>query len=266
MIAVVVAPAALVAACGGPTAPSHTGAGPRPATSAPTAPAPATASAATDLAPYVAAARAADRALRAAAAAVNGGIAADAITVTPAIRTAVATADPSTAAAAIPAGLTASLARPVLLVQSDLVSRYRALRGYLVPFTGTTGTANLPRSNPETAYGLQCLSNGSEAAARFADDLAALRQAADRAPPVTVAAPDSTAAADLAIWLYDVDLRNAGCGGCGGERVTTVPVVTWHRIGPQFPGDQDWDGDVDGIPFRATYTAASGWTVVLQAC
>ncbi len=256
----------LAVGCGGGTAKS----GPATATSgsATSRPAPSTGtepSAASDLAAFVSSAGTVDRRLRAAAAAVNGGITADLLTITQPTRDAIATADPAAAAATIPAGLGPDLMRTVLLVQSDLVARSWALRGFERAFE-PTGTATVARSDPNAEEAMRCLGNGSAAAADFAADLLRVRSAAAAAPPVPAVAPDSRAAGDLAVWLRTVNLRNSGCGSCGGQRMASLPPITWGETGPQFPGDLDWNGDIDGVAFHATFVAGQGWTVVLRAC
>lgn len=255
----------LAVGCGGGAA--KTGSVPATSGSATTRPAPSTStepSAASDLAAFVSAAETVDRRLKTAAAAVNSGITADLLTITQPTRDTIAAADPA-AAAAIPAGLGPDLMRPVLLAQSDLVSRYWALRGFQRAFE-PTGTATVARSDPNAEEAMRCLGNGSAAAADFAADLLRVRSVAAAAPPVPAVAPDSRAAGDLAIWLQTVNLQNSGCGSCGGQRMTSLPPITWHEMGPQFPGDLDWNGDIDGVAFHAAYAAGQGWTVVLRAC
>lgn len=223
-------------------------------------------SAAGDLAGYFASALAIDQKLRAAATAIDAGIAADRLTLTVAARDAIAAADPTAAPRAIPAGLDPGLLLKVLMVQSDLVSRFYALHGYEMPFTPATQTVTIPRTDANAGYALDCLGNGTEAAGAFRADLAAARTAAAATPPVTAASADSRAAADLAIWLADLNLRNSGCASCGGQRVTGLGLITWHEIGPKFPSDLDWNGDIAGVPFFARFVPGQGWLVTLEAC
>ena len=218
------------------------------------------------LSAYFAAAAGVDRRLRAAAAAANGDIGVSRITVSQQTLDAIAAADPSAAADAIPAGLPPSVLLPVLTVQSDLESRYESFRG----FTAGTATAGQPGviavSDEHGHYLLTCLGNGSRAAASFADDVASARAAASRTPPVAPVDPSGRAAAELAVRLQDISGQNSGCMSCGGYRVTALAPITWHAVAPLTPGGNPWDGDIGGGLFAAHYTAGQGWTVQINAC
>ena len=126
-------------------------------------------------------------------------------------------------------------------------------------------TEVVPVSDERATYTLDCLKNGSAPARSFATDLAAARAAAVQAPPVPATDPSSHPAADLAVRLRYVELANSGCMNCGGARFTTLKV-TWHPIDQRPEGGDLWDGDVDTIPFAASYTAGSGWSVQIAAC
>jgi hypothetical protein len=156
---------------------------------------------------------------------------------------------------------------PVLTVQSDLVSRYYASRGFVENQPGT-----IPRTNPTPGsmsaadYLMTCLGNGSKAASSYAADVAAARKAASNAPPVTPVSPSSQASADLAIWLDDIVEANSGCESCGGFRLTSLPKITWHHVPPLTPGGNAWDGDMAGLLFAVQYTSGQGWAVQFNAC
>jgi hypothetical protein len=224
-------------------------------------------SATNDLAAYFAAATALDQRLRAAAAAVNGAIGTNEITISQSTIDAVKAADPSAAAREIPAGLPPDVLLPVLTVQSDLVSRFYAFRGFSVAQIGTIPRVNpTPGSLSSADYLLTCLGSGAEAASSFPADMAAARIAASKAPPLVPVDPSSQSAADLAIWLQLILGENSGCMSCGGFRATELAPITWHQVAPLTPGGAPWDGDIGGLLFAAHYTAGQGWTVQLNAC
>jgi hypothetical protein len=173
---------------------------------------------------------------------------------------ATASAEPSSAARLIPAGLPDVLLRAVLLAQSDLVSRWYAMRA-VARYT----SVHDPRGPQyERRNLLSCLTNGAVLAERFPTDIQAVRTLAD-ALPVTVAAPDRRAAADLAIHLRLIVGENGGCESCGGYRSTTLPI-TWRTEPSDAAGVKAWDGDVNGIKFRAAYVPSAGWQIELNAC
>ena len=176
--------------------------------------------------------------------------------------------DPTAAGHAIPTGLTPDLLLPVMRVQSDLMSRFYALRGFERANLGTGGTVVL-LSDQWAQEAMSCLGNGTQAAASFSADLAAARAVAAKAPPVTVAAPDSRAAADLAVLLQNLVGRNSGCMSCGGERETSLPTITWYatRMPAGFHGHPaPVDGNINGIDFLANYTLGTGWDIQAYAC
>ena len=211
-------------------------------------------SAADSLAAYFSAAEATSQALAAAARKINGGVGRDQLSFDQATVDAVAAVDPAPAAKLIPAGLEPTLLRAVLVTESELVSRFFALRFVRV------GT--FPTGQPEANQMLECLGNGASPAAKFAADLASARALAASLPPVSPPAPDSRPAAELAIRLSDIQLRNLGCESCGGAVITDLAAIVWK----QTPGDPPGDGTVGDIPFRATYSPTSGWSVELMAC
>lgn len=162
---------------------------------------------------------------------------------------AVRAADPDRVAAAIPAGLPASLRDATWLVFSDLVSRRSAMVGF-------------ERANPcEECRGgdlVAELRNGSAAAARFASDLASLEEQAKATPPFSPAAPDSRPAAEVAVIAVHIIGRNSCCTAAGGEIFLTAPAVDWTPRNDVM--GTPWDGDVDGTPFRARFEAGK-WVV-----
>jgi len=182
------------------------------------------ASALDDLTVYFAAAAGIDQDLKAAASVANGAIGTTQITITQRTLDTIAAADPTPVAGDIPAGLPSEVLLRVLTVQSDLVSRYFAFRGFVQNQPGT-----IPRTNPTPGsmsaadYLMTCLGNGSNAASSYAADVAVAQKAASDAPPVTPVGPSSTAAGDFAIWLHDIVEANSGCGSCGGFRLTSLP-------------------------------------------
>jgi hypothetical protein len=121
------------------TSPPEVTSVPDPGTARP----PADSSTSDALAPFFAAADTADAALAAAAAAVNDSYAGDQVTFTQATVDLLNRARPSAVAAAIPAGLDPDTERAVLLVYSDLESRFAALHGESCVQVGTYARAEL---------------------------------------------------------------------------------------------------------------------------
>ena len=216
---------------------------------------------------YFAAAEESDRRLKAAAVAANDSIGANEITITQSTVDTIKAADPSQAADKIPAGLAPEVLLPVLTVQSDLVSRYYAFRGFLAADVGSIPrVVSTPGSMTSADYLLTCLGNGGPAAHSFAADMAAVRAAASRAPQVSPVDPNSQAAADLAIQLHVIDGQNSGCMSCGGFRITELTPITWHQVAALTPGGNTWDGDIGGLLFTANYTSGQGWAIQTNAC
>ena len=268
-----------LAGCGSTIAPGtgRTATSPAPATASPaTSPAPATtspapavsspaapprASAAAQLAGFFAAAQLADAQLRHAAVLVNGGIGTTGMRFSPAALAAVNALDMAPVARAIPAGLPAELLRRVLLVYNDLESRTASLRG--ISESGYS-SGRLPIVGQQGSYVYGCLRNGGPAAARFAADLASARALAQAIPPVTVAAPDSRAVAELALRIAFINGANSGCMSCGGVVFTTLARIIWQREYESGAGYSD--GTINGVRFTADYHPGSGWRVMLFAC
>ena len=250
---------------GGGTSPAPSG--PVPASSRATVPAsthaagPAAPSAATQLAAFFAAAARADSQLRHAAALINGDIGAKSIRITPATIAAVRGIDLAPAAAALPAGLPAQMLRQDLLVYGDLASRRGAFGG--VDIYGFSGHA-LPIGGMEARSVLRGLRNGAPAAARFNGDLAAARALAQRTPPVTVAAPDSRAALELALRLQSIAHRNSCSMMFGGYAPTSLAPIVWQPSTGQHA--RHYEGLIGGARFTGDYTIGHGWKIIIYAC
>lgn len=207
------------------------------------------------MAAYFDAAQTMDRQLAAAAVMINGGIHANTMNFDQATLDAIAAIKPATLAATIPAGLPPELERRILLVQSELVSR-RAAFNYVT------------RAETDHPYVVRCLAQGAPSAARFARDLAAARSLAAGTPQITVAAPNSRPAAELAVALQYINGANTCCGSCGGVILTELPRISWAPTRRQ-------DGTItvtlpsttgtETIPFTAHYVPGTGWSVQLRA-
>jgi hypothetical protein len=255
-----------LAACGQATAPAPAATSSRPAPSsssatsarATTPPAP---SAAGQLAAFIAAAEQADSQVRHAAALVNSDIGATSMRFTPAALAAVRALSNAPVARAIPAGLPDELLRETLAVYGDLASRTAALGG--VGRYSYSGRA-LPIGGQEARAVLGCLRHGAPAAARFGADLAALRSAAQQTPPLTLAAPGSRAAAEVALRVNSIDKPNICSDECGGFAPAQLQTVIWHPGSGQH--SRHYEGTIGGIRFQADYTAAHGWEINIYAC
>jgi hypothetical protein len=236
---------------------------------APPAATPGARTAASDLASFFSAARQDDTLLRTAAAMVNGGITANSMRISQATVDAVHAADPQPVAAAIPAGLDPTLLQATLLIYSELDSRYMAMSRLSV---GMTPNSGLTASTYQ--HFMRCLGNGAVGASRFPADLAALEKLAGAAPAVTIAAPDSRAAAELALRIIDIRLANGGCASCGGQLATRLAPITWgwHESSPS--GWKWRDGSTappngtiwGGTPFHVSYQPGKGWFADEYVC
>ena len=176
-------------------------------------------------------------------------------------------------ASALPAGLPTEMLREVLVVYGDLASRTDAFNG--VQMYGSPGRQLLTGS-PQAQSALRGLRNGTPAAARFNSDLAAARTLAQQTPLVTIAAPDSRAALELALRLQSISLRNSCGEEFGGYAPTSLETIIWQPGTDQLaPGAVlVWSNALgDGAPFfvpvevlAGAMTAATGrpWDAVLQ--
>jgi hypothetical protein len=210
------------------------------------------ASAAGALAPFFREATEIDRRLRTAAAAVNAGTGPTGVHVTPAAVATIGTADPTPVAAIIPAGLSPRLLRAVLVVWSELDSRYMAMS--CLP-TGNVTNADLAQSG--------CLTGGTEAARRFPADLAAAKTLAAAEPVPPAVAPSSRTVAELGLQIDAIEKSNGGCASVGGHILTNLLPIVWQ---PVVNGVGRFDGTIGGMLFNATYSSSSGWTTRINVC
>jgi len=241
---------------------------PAPTTPAPTAPAPIGAtrpSAASQLAGFIAASGRLDRRLKAAALLVNGSIHSDVIVVTTTTARAVGAAEPTAGTLwnTLPAGLPPALRDAALLVGSDLVSRYDAMRWARYSETYRFDGPRPPKGQEQLHSGydqIARLGNGHEAAARFAADLARLRTFAARTARITEQRQSSPAALDVAVRVAAIEIMNGGCDSSGGFRYTTAfrMVRETDRTGTIA------DADVE-LGYAATLVG-DRWDVRLNAC
>jgi hypothetical protein len=215
--------------------------------------------AADDLAPFLLAASELDGRLKGAAAAINASITETELVVDRATVDLVQETrrQIEVVEAAIPAGMEPELLRSTLLVFSDLVSRSYAMSHWDWPQPPGYETVPLVETNA-----LWCLGNGSEAAARYPSDLAALRAEARSMAPVSTVGPDSAAARDLAVRTATIVNANSCCDVCGGVVVGDLAEITYldDPLVDPLTGDRI-DGDIDGAPFQADYRDGVGWTV-----
>lgn len=209
------------------------------------------------LTPFFGAVDATDQNLKAAAAAVNAGIAKDTVTFDQATVDAIDRGSPDAVAAAIPTGLDPMVEQAVLLVYSDLVSRYGALRGGDCVQVGTRPLADL---------NADCFVRGHEAASRTPGDVDAVYAAAVAAPATVTPGPDSRQSAEVPLRIEFINKANMGCGTMGGFLATQTIPIEWVTEDSGAPEVPPTDGRVGGIGFTATYDTGSGWTVDLRAC
>ncbi len=164
-------------------------------------------------------------------------------------------------ASALPAGLPTGMLRGVLVVYGDLASRNGAFNG--VRMYGSSGR-ELPIGGQEAQSVLGGLRNGAPAAARFSGDIAAARTLAQQTPRVTIAAPDSRAALELALRLQSISLRNNCSEDFGGYAPTSLETIVWQPSTDRH--SSHYEGLVGGIRFTADYTVQHGWKIMIYAC
>lgn len=218
-------------------------------------------SATTQLAAFFVAAQQADNRLHHAAALVNGDIGATSMRFTPNTLAAVRALGNTPVASAVPAGLPAGLLRDVLVVYGDLASRTAAFGG--VQIYGSSGHA-LPIGGREAQEVLRGLHNGAPAAARFGTDLTAVHILAQQTPLIAIAAPDSRAAAELALRTHSINIRNSCSELFGGWAPTELETIIWQPSTHQHTSH--YEGTIGGGRFEATYTAGTGWQIIIYAC
>ena len=235
---------------------SDTSTGREPPGSTTAASGPASGTAAEALAPFFAEVDDIDARLSAAADAINAGLTAEEATFDQQTIDTVDAAAPWAAARAIPAGLDAATEQAVLLVYSNLASRFGALRGGDCLQVGTV---------PRSTLNADCFVRGHEPKARMAGDIAAARAAAESSP-FAAASPDSRAAAEVLLRVEYINKANMGCGTMGGFIATEPLPIEWVTESFGEPELAPTDGRVNGVRFRAVSTASAGWTIELLAC
>jgi len=222
-------------------------------------PTPAAPSALGQLMPFIAVAGQADGQLRHAASLVNAGITSTSMYFSRATLDAVRDLSAAPAGRAIPAGLPAALLRAVLVVYGDLDSRAAAFGGVLT--YGSSGTMAI--GSPDARNVLTGLRHGAPAAASFGADLAAVRTLAGQSAPVTIARPESRAAAGLAVRLATIDRHNFCSDLFGGWVPTALATIRWDESASRA---RHCEGMIDDIGFDADYSAAHGWQADIHAC
>jgi hypothetical protein len=81
---------------------------------------------------------------------------------------------------------------------------------------------------------------------------------------VTIAAPGTRAALELALRLQAISLRNNCSEDFGGYAPTSLETITWQPRTDQH--SSHYEGLVGGIRFSADYTVQHGWTISIFAC
>ena len=216
-------------------------------------------SAADQLGAFFTAAQRLDGRLRQTAALVNTGIGAESLMFSTATFAAIRAIDVKTVLAAIPAGMPERLERQAMLVYNDLVSRADSLKGPLI----AQYQQPLKRTDFWSRFIMDCLSNGAPAAAKFPGDLSSTRNLAASLPRFRVAAPDSRAAAAIAVRAMDIGLANGGCLSCGGVMLAQPIPIVWTSASAK---GRHLEGTVSGVQFTADYKPGQGWIVEIRAC
>ncbi len=98
-----------------------------------------------------------------------------------------------------------------------------------------------------------------------ASAVTSLRRAlAQQTPLVTIAAPDSRAALELALRLQSLGLRNTCSEELGGYAPTSLEPIVWPPSASQH--SSHYEGLAGGISFTADYTVKDGWEIIIHAC
>ena len=213
-------------------------------------------SAALALAPFFAAVDEIDGRLKAAAVAVNAGLGEQDATFDRSTIDLVDAAGPWPAADAIPAGLDPATQQAVLLVYSDLVSRFGALRGGDCLQVGTV---------PRDSLNADCFVRGHAAKIRMPGDVQDA-QALAEASLIGTPDPGSREAAEVLLRIEYINKANLGCGTMGGFIATDPILVEWSSEPSGDPTLPPTDGKVNGVRFRATFDETTGWSIELLAC
>lgn len=208
------------------------------------------------LAPFFAAVDEIDGRLQAAATAVNAGLGEQDVTFDRSTVDLVDAAGPWPAADAIPAGLDPATEQAVLLVYSDLVSRFGALRGGDCLQVGTV---------PRASLNADCFVRGHAAKVRMPGDVQAA-QAAAAASMIGTPDPGSPEAAEVLLRIEYINKANLGCGTMGGYIATDPILVEWANEPSADPTLPPTDGKVNGVRFRAAFDESAGWSIELLAC
>lgn len=208
------------------------------------------------LVPFFAAVDEIDGRLGVAAAAINAGMSDEYATFDRQTIDTVDAAAPWPAAHAIPAGLDPATEQAVLLVYSDLASRFGSLRGGDCLEVGTV---------PRSSLNADCFARGHVAKVRMPGDVDAARAVAESSAFVAMS-PDSQAAAEVLLRVEYINKANMGCGTMGGYIATEPIPVEWSGEPSGDPTLPPTDGNVNGVLFRASYADPAGWTVELLAC
>jgi len=219
-------------------------------------PGPAAGTAADELVPFFAAVDEIDGKLGVAAAAVNAGMSDEYATFDRQTIDTVDAAAPWPAAHAIPAGLDPATEQAVLLVYSDLASRFGSLRGGDCLEVGTV---------PRSSLNADCFARGHVAKVRMPGDVDAARAVAESSAFVATS-PDSPAAAEVLLRVEYINKANMGCDTMGGYIATEPIPVEWSSEPSADPAMPPLDGKVNGVHFRAGYADPAGWTIELLAC
>jgi hypothetical protein len=217
-------------------------------------------SAAEALGPFLSAAAGTDRRLTEAAAAINGsGPPWTAISEDVARK--VHAASTESLGRTIPAGVPHDLLQSVVLVLSDLESRWHAMSTFENAGPVFPDTSNAAHRTNKLL--LAELAGGHAAAARFDRDLAAARALAAATPPIASVPKQSRLTAEVMLLAQYAHMVNAGCDARGGVVLTKLPVITW---GPVPHADQA-DGTIG--PYETEFSAkltAGTWQVYLLVC
>lgn len=250
----------------GDEGPSPTGPDPSATTNAPTpsaepsqGPTVQRRSAAEALGPFLAGAARTDRRLTEAAAAINAS-GPPWTAISDDVARKVHAASPESLGRTIPAGVPHDLLQSVVLVLSDLESRWHAMGSFENAGPVFPGTSDAV--HPTTKQLRAALANGHAATARFDRDLAAARSLAAATPPIVSVPKQSRLTAEVMLLTQYAHMVNAGCNAHGGAVLTKLPVIKWSPV----PYMRQADGKINQTEFSAKLTAGGTWQVYLLVC